>query len=255
MDKHTFINSPPPRTVPIGSVVSGGTAVAFFIGLVFFAIGMLITALIFFMSDVSIGLDNHLEKNGIETTGEVVEIHNTNTVINDEYVVRIIYAFNDSEGFGMMGHSYTHNWRLYDKLEQGSPIIVIYDPDKPEEHSKMKGTTASQMPWWIFIFVLIFPGIGALLMGIMGIAMYSNFNFLRNGEIVQSIIDNVSQGLYSVNNVQQMKYTYVFHDKVGNKFTGTVTDNEDKFEERDQVHILYMPTSPKKNTLLEGYIS
>lgn len=148
----------PPRQVP------NTTALAVLFGgfLTQFGFGWLAFSVPFVVAFVPLGslLGGFNTDKYVATTGRVVEVRGTSSYENDVQIMAYRFEFQTPDGQRHEAESY---YTGHDTLQQDQRATVLYDPSKPEK-ALLKGQRRDLFPAWVGAMVLIFPGVGMLLL-------------------------------------------------------------------------------------------
>ena len=140
-----------------------GTAAAgvlAFIGIAFILMSSLFFVLMGDPRDVLV--DRDLNGRAETVQGIVLGIEDTNTEVNEETVEVIGFKYT-VDGKDYEGQSYTSEYSVLNALKVGGPVTVEYLPDAPHI-GRVKGASASQVPWWTFLVLIPFILLGLLML-------------------------------------------------------------------------------------------
>lgn len=131
------------------------------------AIGILFlffsSGLLAFMGDPrDVLVDRDLSRRAQTVQGIVLGIEDTYHEINEETVEAIGFKYT-VDGKEYEGQSYTSEYSVLNMLRVGGPVTVEYLPDAPQI-GRVKGASAAQVPWFIFLIVapFILMGVGMI---------------------------------------------------------------------------------------------
>lgn len=189
-----------------------------------------------------------------QAKGVITTITQTSSEVNNEYIFKIGYNFQDKTGETFSGVSYEADTGY----KRGDVIVVEYREDDPAI-SRVKGLRSAAFPWQV-VFVGIVPLIGLIFIVI---------GFKKGGKIIRLLQKgHYTVGTYlrregtstRINNQRVYRYIYQFEDNNGvcHNPSGN-THREDWFEKnKEQTGILYDQRHPENGmifSLLPGKIT
>ncbi|MDP7079946.1 MAG: DUF3592 domain-containing protein [Candidatus Undinarchaeales archaeon] len=107
-------------------------------------------------------VDRDLSGRAQTVPGIVLGIEDTYHEINEETVEVIGFKYT-VDGKDYEGQSYTSEYSVLNALKVGGPVTVEYLPDAPHI-GRVKGASASQVPWWTFLVLIPFILLGLLML-------------------------------------------------------------------------------------------
>ncbi len=180
------------------------------------------------------------------TTGQIVEVVETNMSINDESVWANVYKYQDG-----LGHEHVN-----DAFTTGRPaklngaVTVEYVTDAPE-HGRIPGMRSAEFSQWMLLaFALPFIGVSLVALGLRrGI---QDYQILKVGEMVKAkLIDKARTGS-EINDQPVYKLTFEFSTKRSKKYTKVLkTHLTEKFEDEPFERIFYNPENPDMAVLVD----
>jgi hypothetical protein len=179
--------------------------------------------------------------------GEVTNVTETNSTENDVTVYEYEFSFTTLRGEKATGNSYTtgERWAV------GDTVAVEYVSEDPTI-ARIQGARTSTFTPWV-LFVLIFPAVGAGLVGYAAIGGVRQADLLRNGLVADARIVSKRPTGMSVNNAPVLEYSYEIRTNTGETFNGTAKSlPSEQIGDEENEPALYLPSNPDRSTLVDA---
>ncbi len=131
------------------------------------------------------------------------------------YLTRLTFVFETETGDYYEGFSYE---RGRSKLRAGEKTHIKYDASNPKL-ARIEGTRAARFHYYMFIYLLVFGGVGAFVLWRANKKRSGLLQVLTTGEPVQGVVTRaVHMRTMKVNNIRPWKIHYSFQ-RLGGKST------------------------------------
>jgi hypothetical protein len=256
-DVAQVLASSAPRQVPahFAKAVSGGRSSWFFplFGLAFGGFGMLFVVIFFpwrFMDDLR--LDSDAAR---ITKGAITEVRSTSMTINERRVMEYVFRYNAGDGQNRNGHCFTTGQRWQSNAE----VTVRYLPAKPDV-ACIEGARLNEGSWGV-AFVLVFPLVGAGLIGWYVVHRLNMRRLLREGIVTEVDVISVERTNTRVNDEYVYKIAIASPDlqngqpiKVRRVDRRYIDLAQKRLQDKQPVYILYDPRNPRRVIFPEALI-
>lgn len=183
-----------------------------------------------------------------QVTTTVTRAEETSAEVNEEDVVVYYYSY-EVDGSSFDGRSYSTGWRW----DEGDTVTVEFPVGNPGT-SRLKGARPTMFPPFATLIVVIFPGIGLLMMYSAMRGGLKGLSLLRNGELAYGRLLSKEPTGVTINDQPQYAMTFEFTPE-GRHTRETVvckTIEPHELEDEEEEPLLYLPTSPSYAVLLDG---
>jgi hypothetical protein len=209
------------------------------IGLVFTATGS-IFMIVFgsvFLDSASLGL----KADSPVVYGVIEAVTPTNTSVNGQTLYKYAYVF-EAEG----GRIFRGSVKKYAGIAQsGDSIRVRYATDNPAV-SGLADYQENAMPWWIMLFLMIFPAVGILLLMFAFKKTKRTAKVLKCGETAWGDYDGQEPTNTRINNQTVYRLFFKFTASDGNEYTAVGTTHKTyRLRDEERELIVYDPQDPK----------
>lgn len=238
--------SPAPRFIPLPvriNALFGGFGNQF--GWFFFGFGM-----VFFNAFCTPGIISEIQLIGPKesTVAKITDVRETNMEVNETEVVAHHYEFK-IKGEDYEGVSYITGR----ELTEGKHVNIVYKVSNPRfSYIDAPGFRASQAPWWVGLFVLIFPAVGLGFIVPSVLKGRKDIQLLTHGKLTLAELVNKEATNTSVNDETVYKMTFAYTVKKKTYHTMVRTHDTWKLEDEDEERLLYLPQNPEKAILLDN---
>lgn len=235
----------PPRYLSILTrinVLFGGFAVQF--GSIFFWFGMVFVLVFVGQSEAVHWFSADGE--WVETEGILLEINETSSEINDEYVYEYVFSYNVN-GQSLRGESNA----TFGGETEGNFVNIEYKSDDPIR-SRIIGMTTEMFPGWVALIVLIFPLIGFFVLFFGFKENLKALQLLRNGSFARGKMLSYEATNTSIND--ETVYAYKFEFSARNKMyvAECKTHLTERVEDEETEKILYYEADPTFNLVYDA---
>jgi hypothetical protein len=177
--------------------------------------------------------------------GRVIRCEDINVEINERTIVKWKYTF-EHQGQPFIGNSYASE----QEAPEGSLVTVEFAPGSPE-HSRIEGLSEAIAPWWLPLFLFIFPGFGLAFLLFNWVRVPKHLWLLRHGHVAQADFADKQPTNVTVNGRPEYKLRFVFKDALGAQHSvfaksHTLTELADGRSKP----LLYDPDRPDRAVLL-----
>jgi Protein of unknown function (DUF3592) len=246
-----------PRQIPVhfAKAVSGGRSSWFFplFGLAFGGFGMLFVVVFFpwrFMDDLRLDSDS-----ARITRGTITEVLTTGMSINERRVMEYIFRYSSGDGQSRNGHCFTTGQQWQSNAE----VTVRYLPTKPDI-ACIEGARLNEGSWGV-AFVLVFPLVGAGLIGWFVANRRNTRRLLREGIVAEVDVISVERTNTQMNDEYVYKIVIASPD-LQNSQSITVKRVDRRYidlaqkrvKDKQPVYILYDPRNPRRVIFPEALI-
>ena len=182
----------------------------------------------------------------IQTQGVVTAVEETHVEVNEQEVWEVAFRF-PLEGRTIDGRCYTT-----DPADVGRQVTVEYVPGQPEL-CRILGTTRRPLPGWVALFVLAFPAVGLLLVGIGLRKGARGLALLRRGRLALGDLVRTEATNVEINRRPVMALTFAFEAGVdGRRYEVTTRTHEpEALQDEARERILYDPLRPERAVVLD----
>jgi hypothetical protein len=178
---------------------------------------------------------------------KVIETNGTNSYVNNQQVYAYIYQF-EYNGRVYEGVSYD----TYRDIPPDRPVEVEFPKNNPVK-SRIAGMDFSMMPWWVGLFVLIFPGVGLIFIIVSIRSGIKGNQLLRNGQLAYGKYVREEPTNTRINNMPVMKYFFEFTDWQNRTHEATASTHLPyKLLDEEYEPLLYMPHNPQYAVLMDN---
>ncbi|MEA2043189.1 MAG: hypothetical protein U9N85_11665 [Bacteroidota bacterium] len=236
------------RKVPLGIKIRISLAdVKFMIGTAFIIMG---TFFLLIFSSFFIKVDQiKIKKDDPYTNAVVQDIVPTNTHINERLLYRHIYKYTTPSGEEFINADEFYRG----EMQKGDTIVIQYAQKSPNV-SVIPGQEDNSVPAWVFLFLLIFPAIGAMLVISSLTKIRRIISIIEYGEAAQGKLSGKEPTNASVNNqtVYRFFFKYTAHD--GKEYTATgETYKTYRLTDEPEELIIYNPNDPTQAFPVDAY--
>jgi hypothetical protein len=235
----------PPRSVPLGVVCSAMMGITGLFGAAFLILGLFFT-LVFTRGIRPIdGLRLALSRS--TASGMITDVVETNSTENDVTVYQYEFAFTTDREREMTGTSFSTGriWSVEDR------VTVEYVPEDPSI-ARIRGARASVFSPWV-LFVLIFPAVGAVMVGNAAVAGLRQAVLLRYGLVADARVLSTQPTGVTVNDNPVLKYFYEIRTSMGELFQGSCKAlGSERIGDETVESALYWPARPSVSTLVDA---
>jgi hypothetical protein len=179
--------------------------------------------------------------------GHITRTFATNASIGEEMVFGYEYQYKISDGKILSGTGYSTG----DTKNNGDEISVLYKQNDPER-SVAADLRSSLFGGEIGVFVLLFQGIGLLILILSILKAKRRANILKTGAVANGKLLN--RELTNVKIDKQTVYKLTFEFAASDSKTYQVTVNsykDDRLEDETYEKLVYNPENPRKAVLLD----
>lgn len=236
---------PPPRRVPLALICASLSGVFTLFGSVFFSFGMIF---VWVFGAGQRPLDAwRLSRAGATAPALVEEVEGTGGYENEVQIFRYRFRVLAGDGTGPAGTCYTTGGQW----QAGDRVRAVYLPEDPAV-ACLEGARLSDFPWWVMLFVGIFPAIGLGFLIPSTIGGLRRIQLLRHGLVAAAGNLRTETTNTRINNVPVMRYRYEFRDLQGMVRPGsssalpTVQVGDEAAEP-----VLYLPARPRQSLLVD----
>ncbi len=179
------------------------------------------------------------------TQGTVLEVGNSNFSENDREVWKARYAYS-VEGVPYEDEAFAYNV----PFNRGDAVTIEFDGDNPER-SRIPGMRRRAFGYGT-LFVLIFPMIGLILVGVGLKRKLRLMRLLQVGEFATGRLSGQEATNVTVNDNTVYKLTFTFRDDRGMERHTTIKAHElDRFTDDEEEPLLFDPGQPNVASLLD----
>jgi len=243
----TFLARPTPRKIPaaIRKKAVGRSLRGFLLfGILFLVMGLPFS---FIFIPRRLPDDLRLNKHArVAPNGLVLDKSATSMKENDCRVFKFEFSFTDQNDARHTGLCYAVNAGY----QTDDNVPVEYLPDQPDT-CRIVGCRLSPFGWGA-LFVLLFPAIGLVAIGVTMRIRHRILSLLTNGNFTTGYIESIKRTNVAVNNQRQYRITVSFNDlftsRTGtyNVYGGDVEFIRRKQENGERVGLLYDPQNAKR---------
>jgi len=180
-------------------------------------------------------------------TGVVLASDSTNVSYNERPVFAHRYSFVTPDGQQRDGVSCS-----VDRLEPGSRVTVEYRDTDPSV-SRIQGMGRGVLPWWVCLFVCIFPAVG---IGFIIPALRQGrkaCRLLGNGRLAAGILQAMEPTGSSINDRPVYRMVFGFQAEDGRAYEATANTHEpERLRDQQRELLLYDPYDPSYAVLLDS---
>ncbi|MEM9340465.1 MAG: DUF3592 domain-containing protein [Bacteroidota bacterium] len=174
--------------------------------------------------------------------GEVIDVYETNTSINDVSIYGYDYVFHSPVG--------DLNWTSFAiglKYKVGDTVKIEYNNNRPDVNrikgmSNTHGGFAFMIPFFVAICWIIYNYIIGL----------KRIRIIKNGELAEGKLIYKEPTLIRINNRRVYELTFSFQSNSGKTYKATArTHKPEKFEDEGTKTLIYDRSHPEKSLLLD----
>lgn len=216
------------------------------IGIAFLLLGSLFT----FIIGISVNFDDikFTGNNPITVEVEIISAKPTGSEVNGEAVFLYKYSYKTLQGNEYIDKSYNNGLADF----QNNLVQVEYLENNPSL-SRIVGMSKSSLPSWIFLFIVIFPTVGAILtyIGVKNNLEY--INLVKYGKIAFGTYSHEEATGETVNDKTVMKFFFNFTDEFGKKHLASgKTHKYHRLTDEDKERLVYNPEYPSENIMIDA---
>ena len=192
----------------------------------------------FFLLNADFSFVHYSNAELVKVSGVSLGAEETNMSENETYVIKTFYRFTADDGNEYEDISYgTGTW-----FDQGEAVTVEYPKGKPG-YSRIEGLRREAFGP-VTLLVLIFPGVGLLLIAIAMSKNLAAVRLLRNGRIGSATYQSMQSTGGSINDRPIMRMTFLFEHEGNEYLIETSTHEPERLQDEAQETLVYNPDNP-----------
>jgi len=209
------------------------------IGLAFTLIGSIFMLVFgsFVLDDTALGIKD----DSPTVYGKIEAVSPTNTYVNEQLLYKYAYIFVLENGTSFRGDA-----KKYAGIAQpGDSIRIRYAADNPGI-SELADYNESVMPWWILLFLMIFPAIGIAFLTASIIKTKRTAQVLKIGETAWGEYSGEEPTNTRVNNQTVYRLFFKFTASDGKEYTAVGTTHRTyRLRDEERELVVYDPLDPE----------
>lgn len=236
----------PPRWVPLSVVCSAMLGWVGGFGAFFFFLGMVFVWI--FAGDFGPLDEWRLAHSTTTARATVTGVTATSATENDVQVYEYRFTFMTPAEETVTGHAYSTGqvWSVGDR------VTVWYVPERPAV-ARLDKTRLSTFQPWVFLFVFIFPLVGAAMLASATVRGWRQVILLRYGKVAGARTISSRATNVQVNHRPVLQYTYEFQGQDWQTYSGSCQAlSGEAIGDEAQEPVLYLPSNPRSSVLVDA---